>query len=70
MELEVEYQKVETNRKSLELTIAMDACKFIIVMKQVKHLERENVDLDTRLRSQVDDLRESIKTIEHMQLSI
>ncbi len=44
----------------------MDARKLIIAMKQAKHLEKENVDLNTRLLSQVDDLKESIETIEHL----
>jgi hypothetical protein len=70
MELEVEYRKVEMNRKSLELTIAMDAREFIIATKQAKHLEKESVNLDTRLRSQANDLREFIETIEHLQFSI
>jgi hypothetical protein len=70
LELEVEYPKVETNRKSLKLVIAMDARKLIIAMKQAKHLEKENVDLNTRLRSQANDLRESTETIEHLQLNI
>jgi hypothetical protein len=36
----------------------MDAREFIIVMEWTKHLKKENVDLDTKLHFQVDDLRE------------
>jgi predicted nuclease with TOPRIM domain len=49
--LEVDHQKVETNWKLLELTIAMDACKLIITIEWTKHLKKENVDLDVRLCS-------------------
>jgi hypothetical protein len=69
-ELEVEYRKVEMNKKTFELVVAMDAHKLKIATKQTKRLEKENVDLNTKLSSQVANLRESIKTIERLQLSI
>jgi hypothetical protein len=49
IELEVEYRKVETNQKLLELAIAMDACELIITMEWAKRLEKENVDLNAKL---------------------
>jgi hypothetical protein len=48
----------------------MDAQKNKIAMEWVKHLKRKNVDLDAILHSQADNLRESTKTIERLQLSI
>jgi hypothetical protein len=42
--LEVEYQKLETNQKSLELVVAMDAHKLKIAMEQAKRLKKENVN--------------------------
>jgi hypothetical protein len=48
----------------------MDAHEFIITTKRAKCLEKENVDLNARLHSQVDNLRESTETIERLQLSI
>jgi hypothetical protein len=33
MELEIEYQKVEMNRKLLKFIVAMDACEFIITIE-------------------------------------
>jgi hypothetical protein len=50
-ELKVEYWKVEVNHKSLELTIAMDVCEFVIATERAKLLEKENVNLDMRLCS-------------------
>jgi hypothetical protein len=47
----------------------MDVCELKIARKQAKHLEKENADLDVKLRSQVDDLKKSIETIERLQLS-
>jgi hypothetical protein len=64
MELKVEHQKVEANRNFLKLTTTMDAREFKIARKRAKHLEKENVDLDVRLRSQINDLNKSIETIE------
>jgi hypothetical protein len=49
--LEVEYQKVEANRKFLKLAITMDARELRIATKRDKHLEKENVKLDVILRS-------------------
>ncbi len=60
----------ETNQKSLELIIAMDVHELIIAMEQTKHLKKENVELNIRLRPQVDDLKESTGTIERLQLNI
>jgi hypothetical protein len=59
---------VEVNRKSLELVVAMDAHELHIATKVTKHLEKENVNLDTKLCSQAEDLRKSIETIERLQL--
>jgi hypothetical protein len=44
----------------------MDACELKIAKEWTKCLEKENVDLDAKLHSQVDDLKESTKTIEHL----
>jgi hypothetical protein len=70
MELKVQYWKVEMNRKLLKLIIAMDACEFIITIEWAKRLEKENVNSNTRLCSQIDNLRESSTTIERLQLNI
>ncbi len=70
MELEIEYQKVEMNRKLLEFIVAMDACEFIITIEWAKRPEKENANLDVRLRSQANNLKEFTKTIECLQLSI
>jgi hypothetical protein len=59
---------VEANRKSLELVVAMDAHELHIATKPAKHLEKENVNLNTKLCSQAEDLRKSTETIEHLQL--
>jgi hypothetical protein len=48
MELELEYQKVETNWKLLELAVTMDTHELIITMKQIKRLKKENVDLNVK----------------------
>jgi hypothetical protein len=40
---------VGMSKKSLELTIAMDACEIRIAIEWTKHLEKENDNLDTRL---------------------
>lgn len=48
----------------------MDVCEFRIAMEWAKHLEKENGDLNAKLHFQVDDLKESTKSIEHMQLNI
>jgi hypothetical protein len=58
------------SKKSLELAVAMDACEFRIAIERTKHLEKENDNLNTRLCSQANDLREFTKTIKHLQLSI
>jgi len=44
----------------------MDVCELKIAKERAKCLERENADLDAKLNSQVDDLKESIKTIKHL----
>jgi hypothetical protein len=48
----------------------MDAHKNKIAMEWAKHLKRENVDLDAILHSLAENLRESTKTIERLQLII
>jgi hypothetical protein len=70
IKFEVEYQKVGMSKISLELTVTMDACELRIAIERTKHLEKENDNLDTRLCSQANDLRESTKTIKHLQLNI
>jgi hypothetical protein len=70
MELEFGYQKVETNQKSLKLVIAMDVHELIIAMEQNKHLKKENVELNIRMRPQVNNLKESTETIKHLQFNI
>lgn len=54
----------------LELLVIMDAHELIITTKRAKCLEKENVDLNVTLHSQVDNLKESTETIERLQLSI
>jgi hypothetical protein len=58
------------NWKSLELAITMDARELKTTMEQANCLEKENGDLDTKLRSQASDLWKSIRTNEHLQLNI
>ncbi len=70
IKLEVGYQKVEINLKSLELVIAMDVHELIIAIEQTKHLKKENDELNIRLHPQVDDLKESIETIKCLQFCI
>jgi hypothetical protein len=70
MELEVEHRKVEANRIFLKLTTTMDARELKIARKWAKHLEKENADLDVRLRSQINDLNKSIETIKRLQLNV
>ncbi len=48
----------------------MDVHELKIAMEWAKRLEKENVDLDTKLHSQADDLKEFIKTLERLQLNI
>ncbi len=48
----------------------MDTCELRITTKWAKHLKKENGDLDAKLHSQIDDVWESTKTIECLQLSI
>jgi hypothetical protein len=48
----------------------MDVHELRIAMEWTKRLERENVDLDTKLHSQANDLREFIKTLKRRQLNI
>jgi hypothetical protein len=60
---------VEANQKSLELIVVMDSHKFKIATDQTKRLEKEKMDLDVRLHSQVDDLKKSTKTIEFLQFN-
>ncbi len=61
---------MEPNRKSLELPIAMDVHEFKITTNWAKRMEKETTDLDAKLRSQVDDLKKSAKTIECIQLNV
>jgi hypothetical protein len=57
---------MEMSWKSLELAVVMDACELMIAIEWTKHLEKENVNLNTRLNSQVDNLREFTKTIKYL----
>jgi len=42
----------------------MDVHEFKITTNWAKRMEKETTDLDAKLRSQVDDLKKSTKTIE------
>jgi hypothetical protein len=66
MQLNFSYKRQLQNSNFL----VADACKLKIATKQIKCLEKENVNLNTRLHSQVDDLKEYIETIECLQLNI
>jgi hypothetical protein len=68
--LELEYRKVKASRKSLKLIVAMDARELRITTERAECLEKENVDFNTKLHSQANDSRKSIKTIERLQLSV
>jgi hypothetical protein len=48
----------------------MDVHELRIATEWAKCLKMENVDLDTKLHSQEDNLKESTETIECLQLSI
>lgn len=67
---EVECQKMEASRKSLELVVAMDAGELWIATKWGKRLEKENANLNVRLLSQENNLRKLAKTMEHLQLNV
>jgi hypothetical protein len=70
IKLEVEYQKVEARWKSLKFVIAMDVCELIIAIEHAKQVEKENENFDMKFPSQANDLKKSIKTIEHLQLNV
>ncbi len=61
---------MEASQKSPKLIVAMDACELRITIEWAKHFENENVDLDAKLHSKVDDLRKSTKSIERLQLNV
>jgi septal ring factor EnvC (AmiA/AmiB activator) len=48
----------------------MDVHEFKITTNWAKRMEKETTDLDAKLRSQVDDLKKSTKTIECIQLNV
>lgn len=54
---------METNQKSLELVVAMDANELKFIIEPTKCFGKDNADLDTKLCSQANDLKESTKTI-------
>jgi hypothetical protein len=54
----------------LALTVAMDAHELEITMDRTKHLEKDNGELEAKLCSQVHNLKQSIETINHLQLNI
>jgi hypothetical protein len=70
VELEVEYQKIKANQKSLELVVAMDARKLKFTRDQTKCLEKKIVDLDVRLHSHANDFKKSTETIKCLQLNV
>ncbi len=70
IKLEVEYQKVEARWKSLKFVIAMDVRELIIAIEHAKQVEKENANFDMKLPSQANDLKKTIETIEHLQLSV
>ncbi len=60
---DVECQKGEAYRKSLELIMVMDARELWIVTKWGKRLEKENASFDVGLHSQANDLKSLLKPV-------
>ncbi len=54
----------------MELIVVMDAHEFKIAKDRIEHLEKENGELEAKLRSQANDLKQSIETIKCFQQSI
>ncbi len=56
--------------KSLKFVIAMDVCELVIAIEHAKQVEKKNANFDMKFPSQANDLKKSIKTIEHLQLNV